>query len=278
MSSAGTLTTESTEDTKWLEPVARAGYAARGVIYLIIGGLATMTAFGFGGETTGSKGALSNLLQAPYGWLLVLVVALGLFSYSTWRFCQAIFDTDDHGTDAKGMAIRGGLLVSATTHVLLAFWAVSVVLGSASSSGSGSEKESLVATVMSYTFGHWLVGLIGLAVIGVGVAHFLKGYDEQFEKRFTWSSDTRSKLKPFCKFGLYARGALFAILGGFVIYAAVTTDPSKAAGLSEAMSWLRGQPYGALLFTAAAFGLTCFGIYSIVEAIYRRVDVRLDTP
>lgn len=263
----------SPDQKRWLEPIARMGYAARGVIYLIIGGLACMSAFGYGGKTTGSRGALAELLDAPYGWAMVAVLALGLLGYSVWRFCQGVFDADAHGTDTKGIAIRTGLVVSATTHLFLALWALSVIFGSTSRGDAGGSKESLVAKTMSYEFGHWIVGLVGLAVVGVGVAHFLKGYDEKFEKRFTWSSEVRAKLKPFCKFGLYARGLIFVILGGFTIYAAVSTDPSKAGGLSEAMGWLRDRPYGAWIFAVTALGLFCFGVYSIVESIYRRVEL-----
>ena len=90
----------------WL---ARSGYAARGVVYLIVGGLAVLAALGGGGQTTDSKGALLTILQQPFGNVLLGLVALGLVGYAIWRLVQALMDTDHHGTDAKGLAIRGGL-------------------------------------------------------------------------------------------------------------------------------------------------------------------------
>ena len=48
----------------FVEKFARLGYASKGVIYVIVGALAAMSAFSFGGDTTGSRGAKS----ARGGW------------------------------------------------------------------------------------------------------------------------------------------------------------------------------------------------------------------
>jgi len=269
---AAASTTSAAKQTDWIEILARFGYSARGAIYLVIGLLALLSAFGQGGQTTDSKGAISRIFEAPGGWILVLILALGLIGYSVWRFCQGILDTDHNGTEAKGWVICGGLLVSAVTHLLLAFWAGKLALGELVSSNGGGSQESMIANVMSQPAGQWLVGLIGLAVIGAGVAQFLKGHDEKFEKRFTWDADERRKFLWICKTGLYVRGVVFAIIGSFIVYAAYTTNPSDAGGLAEAMQWVRSQPFGPWLLALMAIGLACFGVYSVIEAIYRRVN------
>jgi hypothetical protein len=256
----------------WLERLARVGYAARGVIYIIVGVLAFLAAIGSGGRATGTKGAITTLLEAPAGWLLVLAISLGLFGYSIWRFCQGFFDADNHGRGGKALAIRGGLISSSVTHLLLAVWAGELALGASTSSGSDGGNESIVASLMSQPFGQWLVGLFGVILIGVGFAQFAKGHDETFEKHFTWNQETRRKLAGFCRFGLYARGVIFVIVGTFIIFAAVNMDPSDAGGLQEALAWLGSQPFGPWLLGLVAAGLVCFGIYSGVEAVYRRVS------
>lgn len=255
---------------KALEYLARLGYASRGVIYLIIGGLAVMAAIGAGGETTDSKGAVLRLLELPGGWILVLVLAIGLVGYSSWRFCQSVLDADSLGRDRKAVVIRGAMFVSSLTHLFLALWAGKLALGAAVN-GSESE-ESMVATLMAQPFGRWLVGIVGVAIIAAGIAQFAKGHRETFERRFHWDYNERRRLIWFCKFGLYARGVVFAIIGSFVAYSAVTTNPSDAGGLQEAMQWLMSQPFGAWLLAVMAVGLICFGIYSGVAAVYRRVD------
>ncbi|BBM05980.1 hypothetical protein HAALTHF_42110n [Vreelandella aquamarina] len=65
--------------------------------------------------------------------MLLGVIALGLVGYAVWRTLQALQDTDHHGSGTKGLAIRGGLLVSAVTHTFLAFlppslWFISAAL------------------------------------------------------------------------------------------------------------------------------------------------------
>lgn len=258
---------------KWLEKLARLGYASRGVIYFIIGGLALLAAFGQGGETTNAEGAIASTLQAPGGWVLTAFLALGLLGYAIWRFCQGVWDVDGHGKDAKAWGIRGAMVASSLTHLGLALWAAKLTIGSAAQSDSGSSKSSLVADIMSYPFGQVAVGIGGLILVGAGLAQFSKGHGEKFEKYFKWNASQRRKLMPICKFGLYARGVIFAIIGGFVIYAAWTTDPSQAGGLQDALQWLRSQPFGPYLLGIVAAGLICFGVYSMVAAIYRRIQV-----
>ena len=77
---------------------------------------------------------------------------------------------------------------------------------------------------------------------------------------------------PVCKFGLIARGALFGILGAFVGIAAFQTDPSEVRGLGGALRSIQGQMYGTILLLIVALGLLAFGLYSIIEAVYRRIQ------
>jgi len=263
---------------KWL---ARLGYASRGVVYLIVGGFAVTAAFG-GGKTTGTKGALESLLGEPFGIALLVVLTLGLVAYAGWRAVQAIADADGHGTDAKGLAVRGGLAVSAVTHIILAIYAASLTFdGSGSGSGSGGGSggggtQGWVSTLMEQPFGVWLVGIAGAAIAGAGIAHIIKGVKAKFEKRFSSNYNKAGWVRPLCRFGLVARGVVFMMVGGFIINAAWQYDPSEAKGLSGALDSLQQQPYGQVLLGIVALGLVAFGTYSIVEAVYRRIGMEQD--
>lgn len=252
-----------------LEWIARLGYSARGVVYVIVGWLALVAAFGTG-ETTDTRGSLRHLLQQPAGELLLAVVAAGLFAYSAWRFVQAIMDADRHGTGAKGLAIRGGLLVSSLMHLALAVFAISLIFGWGTGGGS-SQSQDWTARLMSQEYGRWLVFGFGIAVIGAGLAHIYKGATAKFKKHFIMDRQTMRWTEPVCQFGLIARGVVFLIIGGFFTLAAWQFDPSKARGLDGALEAVQRQPFGPYLLGVVALGLIAFGVYSFLEALYRRI-------
>jgi hypothetical protein len=255
------------------DAIARWGYAARGIVYVLIGGLATLATLGQGGETTDSRGALESLMAAPWGDLLLGAISVGLLGYALWRCIQAIKDTDHHGTGAKGMAIRAGLLVSAVTHTLLAFFAASLIftLGG-SSGGSESGSESLAGWLMQQPYGRWLVAAVGLAILAAGIAHGIKGWKAKFDRHFDMPPRTQHWAYPICRFGLVIRGLVFLIIGTFFLVAAYRVDPNEAGGLVEVFSTLRSQVYGRWMLAVVAVGLFAFGLYSLLEAVYRRVN------
>lgn len=254
--------------------IARAGYAARGIIYVIVGGLAALAAFGRGGSTTDSRGALSQVLGAPGGKFLLIALAIGLLGYAAWRAVQAVYDVDNHGTDARGLVVRAALAVSALIHVGLAFFASNLAFGWGSGGGPGDgSSQERTAWLLGQPFGPWLVAAVGLAILGAGIAHIIKGWRADFERHFEMDYREREWITPVSRFGLCARGVAFLLIGGFFIAAAVQHDPSEARGLSGALQALQQQPAGWLPLAVLALGLFAFGLYSVIEAAYRRVDI-----
>ena len=245
---------------------ARMGYGARGAIYLIVGGLALMAAFGSGGKSTGSKGALKTIYSQPMGEVLLFALIIGLLSYCIWRFIQSIKDTDNHGTSAKGLAIRGGLLVSAITHAFLAFWAAQLLL-----TGSGNEN-SQQSGWLDQPAGQLALGAIGVAVIGAGIAHIAKGWSAKFRKYLDIPTSQQSWAIPTCRFGLIARGAVWCILGGFLVRTGWVSGGQGTSNMGDALNSLHGSPYGSWFFAIIAAGVFAFGMYSWLEAFYRRVE------
>lgn len=248
---------------------ARLGYGARGVVYIIVGLLAVWGALFGVADATDTEGALQALKRQPFGLVMLLIVAAGLACFVAWRLIQSLSDADDHGADLKGLVIRGALLVSAITYATLAFFAFTLILGVGSSSGGGYNRAT--AWLMQQPFGRYLVGAVGLAVLGTGLAHFWKAFSGRFKKRLDASDAAMKVIAPISAVGLAARGIVFGIVGGFLLLAAVRIDPSQARGLNSAMSWLKDQPYGVLLFIVVAAGLAAFGAYSLIEARWRHI-------
>src|SRR5581483_1999164 len=92
----------------WVEFLSRLGFAAKGVVYVLVGVLAAQAAAGVGGDTTDTHGALEHVLAAPFGRALLGLIALGLAGFALWSFVQAALDVDDEGDDAKGLVTRLG--------------------------------------------------------------------------------------------------------------------------------------------------------------------------
>ena len=247
---------------------AKLGYVARGVVYFVIGGLAVLVALGEGGETTNSKGAIEQIMAQPFGNLLLILLVIGLLGYVAWRFTQSIKDTDDHGTSAKGLAVRAGLFISGVTHLLLALWTIKLLIGMGSGGSSGNMSEQWLSADVRQI----LVGLAGAIFIGVGCAHLFKGWTARFERYMDIPADKNQWAQPICRFGLIARGVVWLIVGGILIRSSLMFGSDDVKGMADALDWLHEGAYGNWLLGSVAVGLVAFGVYSILEAIYRRIE------
>ena len=256
----------------WL---ARLGYAARGIVYLIIGGLAIKLATGFGGKITDQHGALQAISQEPFGKFLLVIVAIGLVGYALWKFIEAFFDTDSVGTRAKGMVGRVGDVATGIAYALLALGAISIITGSGNGGkSSNASTQDWTAKLLHNPFGVFLVVVIGLIVIAVAAYLFYRAYAADFRKRLNLSSlspQWRNWAILSGRFGYAALGVVYGIVGIFLIVAAVRNNASQAKGLSGALQVLIHQPFGPVLLAVVALGLIAYGIFSFVEARYRRL-------
>ena len=258
----------------WIKGLARTGYAARGLVYVLIGFFAVLAAFGRS-EVEGTEGALQALLRQPFGTILVWFVAIGLAAFCVWRGVQAIRDTDNHGSEAKGIAIRAGLALGGLSYAVVALLAAAIATGSRSGSeegGGGDPTGGWLAAIHEIGLG-WLV-VYGVAAIlfAVGAAHIVKGLRAGFEKYFRCTEDVMAWLRPLARFGLIARGIVFLIVGGLVVRGGLAYDVEERPGLADALQAVRGHDFGWLILLAIALGLVAFGLYSLAEARYRTVS------
>ncbi len=255
-----------------MELLARIGYATRGVIYLIIGVLAVDAAFGGGGKTTGARGAILTITDEAYGQVLLWIMAIGLVGYALWRLIQSFMDADHHGSDAKGIVIRIAMFVSALAHLALAYFTWGLIFGWGTGGGGSSNKQQWTAQLLQESYGRWIVGLIGVAVIGAGVAQWIKAGMGKYKKRLAMDRQKMKWAAPICSFGLIARGVVFAIIGVFFIVAAYQVSAGAVKSMQEALFVVQRQPYGGYLFATVAFGLVAFAIYCFIQARYRTIN------
>jgi len=258
----------------WIEKLARLGFAAKGIVYFVVGLLAAQAAFGTGGKTTDSSGALSTIVTQPFGKFLLALVTIGLIGYALWRLVQTIFDPEHAGepTKAKQIAQRIGYGLSALTYSGLALTAIKLIMGNPTSGGDSTQDWT--ARFMAQPFGRWLVGLAGLVVIGVGLAYLYEAFKAKFQRHFNLNLMSESEqqwTKRLGQFGIAARGIVFGIIGLFLTLAALRQNANEARGLGGALAALAAQPFGPWLLGIVALGFIAYSIYSLIEARYRQI-------
>jgi hypothetical protein len=261
----------------WLQRGARLGYAASGVVYLTLGLITLQGARGGGGGgATSSRGAIATLAEQPFGKALVLLMGIGLLGYAAWRLIEAATGAEGEGDDAKGMAVRAGHAGSGLLYGALGAWALRLLAGreSAATAGDGGQAADWTARLMGLPAGRALVAAAGLGVAGYGLYQLYRAVAKDLTKRLDLggvSADARRWIVRVGRAGMGARGVVFAIVGGFLLLAALRRDPGEAGGLGEALAAVERAPYGAVLLSLVALGLMAYGVYQLVNARWRRV-------
>lgn len=262
-----------TRGVVWL---ARSGYAARGLVYVIVAFFAAAAAMG-SGDTVDTKGAVQQLLGRPFGAVLLWLVVIGLLAHVAWRFTQGIGDTDRHGKDAKGLLIRSGLVGSGIVNLLLALFTLSLLVSGldrfSGGGGSGGNDSDSLMRLLGLRHSHWVIWAIALIPLGVGIAHLIKAWRANFERYFQCDAHTMRLVRPVSRIGLIARGCAFLIIAALLFMGGSRYEPTDPPGLKEALEALQTLPAGGWLLLAIGIGLFAFALYSFAQALWRRIDL-----
>jgi hypothetical protein len=260
----------------WVENVERLGYVARGLLYIIMGGLALQLVTGSGGKTSDPVGALKFIAGQPYGKTLLVVMIIGLAGYSFWGFMRGLFDALGKGSDAKGLIQRVGYLISAISYGVLILPAYQLLSGTGSASGQqAGNPQGITAQLMSKPYGLFLVYLFGAFWVVAGLGQLYTAISASFmhdlsARRMT--ADERRWAEITGRIGYAARAVVYGTLGYFVFQAATTANPKQAQGIDGVMVKLLSQPNGHLLLGLVAAGLVVFGFYSVLSARWYRLQ------
>jgi hypothetical protein len=256
----------------WIERLARVGYVAKAVLYSTVGILAAQAALGQGGRTTDTRGALREVLGAPYGQGMLYAIAAGLAGYSVWLMVRAIADPERRGSDLKGIALRIGFGIRGVLHAGLALVALKIAGGDG---GSGSDGTSEAAgTVLELPGGQILIWLAAGGIAGYGLYQLYRGFAAKLGRHLAVGelpAGTARWIIGLSRFGIAARGVVFCLIGYFLFRAADQHDPSEAGGLADSLRAVANA--GRWPFLAMALGLVAYGVYELVNARYRRILV-----
>lgn len=257
----------------YIQWLARFGYAARGVAYLIVGYFALQSVIRQYQRPEDSTGALYYLLNQPFGRVLVGGMAIGLVGWMIWRLFQAIVDPEKHGGGARGLTARAGFLISGLIYSGLALEAIRLLVGSASTRRSGeAATDHWTAIIMQQPAGRWIIAGVGAAVLAFGLSEVVRAFRTDFRDQLNLaalSPGGRKRIIFLGRTGIATRGVVFGVIGWFLLQAAWQARAQEARGFAGALEALQDQPYGIWLLGGVGFGLLCYGLLELAEARYR---------
>ena len=258
-----------------VEWAARAGYGARGFVYLSAGALTLLAATDRIGDAAGSSDAVGWLARQPFGALWLVLLGLGLWAFVLWRVLQAVFDADHEGTDARGWASRIGQAASGLFYGLLAATVFEYLdeFGEAGAQAGADEAENQAKAgmLLALPFGHWLLIGAGLLILALGVGNIVRAVRDDFADALACSARVCRRVTPLARAGYAARGFAYLPLAGFVILAGLHARAGEVTSLGGALDALERQPGGSWILGVTGAGLMAFGAFAFVEARWRRI-------
>jgi hypothetical protein len=248
---------DKSEKFSWL---VRLGYAARGLVYMLIGYLALSSA----GGDKGPQGAFSYLQDVPLGQPILYLVTIGLIAYALYKFCSALLDVEKRGSDGKGIMVRVGEAASGIAYSVLAYTALEFAKGDKQRGTGADGAQQAAGSILSAGIGPLLLGIVGLG--------FLAGAALQAKAAVTGSLMDRvsARAPGFVEYlgrgGFAARALVFLIIGWSLVKSAWFSSSTQVKTLGEAVTSLSDN---GTLYTAVAIGLILFGLFSLFVARYR---------
>jgi hypothetical protein len=258
----------------------RAGWFAKGVVYLLAGGLALLVvgrSFGWSHGTVAAKeasptGAIKEVAQSSGGPLLLVALAVGMFLYAAWRLATAVLPGS---TDTEGVATRIGYGASAIMYTTFGVTALALARSRAVKANGNKTVTDLTSRVMEHTAGRWLIGIVGVLVIGAGLYRLTKGLksDVTDDVDMSGMSAERSRwTRRLGAVGEIGRGTAMGLIGFFLVRAAVTFKASEATGLDGALRRLALESWGVLVVAVIGLGMIAYGLFCLVTFTRRQLQ------
>jgi hypothetical protein len=245
------------------------GLASRGLLYLVLAFLALELVSGRSNKNVDARGALHQLAHDTAGQITLGVLAVGFVGFALWHALVAWRPTGAGSDTGERLANAARAVV----YGLLAALTISFLTTSAQQGNTDQTDQTWTARILEWPAGRWIVGATGIAIIGAGLYLLWRAFsdDRQDERAVLHAAprETRS-LRALGRIGNVARGGVVALIGVFVLQAAIEHDPSQTVGLDGALKRLLDESYGDVLVVLVAIGFASFGIYSIARAWVNR--------
>lgn len=274
MASGARAETEAAERSRPFQWLVRAGFVARGITYGVIGAVALALAAGAGtaGTAPNQQGALELIDRSWPGRAALVVIAAGLLAYALWKLTQGVFGAGPEGGGGTDLKDRVANISGGVAYLCFFYVAVRVLAGGGG--GSSAQPRHTAAGVLGWPGGPVIVGATGAILLAVSLYQLyeaLTGHFARESKVGRMKAEERRLFLTLGRVGLSARAVIFALVGYFVLKAAIDYSPGAAVGVDGALARVHHQPYGPWLEAIAAAGLLVFAAFSVTEARYRRL-------
>lgn len=256
-------------ESTWLDRGVRFGMVVYGVVHLLVAWLAVQLALGQHHRNASQKGAMQTLAHQPFGPVLLWLVALGMFVLTLWRVLEACVGHQEYDGGRRWRK-RAVSAFKAVLYGYVGLLALQFAIGSGS---SGSGTSSYTARLMDQPFGRWLVGLVGVAIVGYGFSYARRGWTEKFMENLDargTRGDVGTAYRWVGKVGYIAKGVAFGVVGGLFVAAAVTHEAKKSGGLDDALHTVLQRPFGPFLLVLIGVGIGCYGLFCFARARHLR--------
>jgi hypothetical protein len=261
-----------------VELAARIGYASRGAVYLSVGAMALLKAAGLAPHAEGAVGALRAWGQWPVGVVLLWATSLGLIAFAVWRALQSVADVEHLGFSPKAIVTRLGKAISGLVYGGLGVTLLNLLdtLRDLHHPSEQAETIAQVQNTLSLPFGRTLVVTSGLLLLAVGVGNMVRAFFDHFTHQLDCHPWWNSLVGTLARIGYFSRGVAFLPAGALMIAAGWHAHAAEAISIGSSLDLMRAQPFGREILAVQACGLGAFGVYGLVKAVFRRLEMEAD--
>jgi hypothetical protein len=267
----------------WTDRAARAGYVARGVVYILVGGLTLAAAAGAGGKPTDPSGALSSLVRMPAGRVALALIAAGLLVHAAFRAALVVTGepyVKQGAWQRTAARVRHGF--GAFLYAGMAFTAALGTIASSRHAQAQADKDEqtkhLSARLLAEPFGRQVLAAIGAGLGIAAVVALVRAFGpNDVRNRLRVEAMTEGQCRLMAVLGrvaYVARATVLGVCGYFLVRAAIDRAPRETRGPAGALHAVWELPHGSLWLALVAVGLIAFGVYGVLEGRWHRLFAR----
>jgi hypothetical protein len=253
-------------------PIARWGCVAIGTVYVLVGTVALLALAGVFTDHADENRIIRVVMEWPGGTLLIWTIIAGLLGYVFWRIVEVFADPYEFGSDWRGLATRAGVGLSGLAYGLVAYSAARIALGApGTNESSEQEQQRLVAEILAWPAGAWLVGTAGAILLIFAVIQIVlivrRSYTIEIDMA-PRSAAMRRVIHGLAWAGYAARGVILGVIGYFLVKAAATRNPEEVGDTDTAFDFIGGGVVGDSAFFLVALATVGYGIFMYLCAAF----------